>query len=200
MASVMNSPVEIDTWGRTVADGTGVNASDEALLPPSVALARRSHRDAAVARGSGNVESLFVRQAYRIGPLRLLAAFGVASELSEMLPCYRLPNTAPWFAGFANLHGSLVPVFDIAVFMGIAHEPKATPFLLVFGRGDGAVAVIVDGVPKRLRMTESDRVYLPALPMALDGYVPQAYLHDGTVWLEFDSARFIDALAKQLVV
>ena len=196
----MNSPMEIESWDPAVPNRTGTGASAEVLVPPSVALAPRSRREVTVARGSGNVESLIVRQAYRIGPLRLLAAFGVASELSEMLPCYRLPNTAPWFAGFANLHGSLVPVFDIAIFMGIAHEPKATPFLLVFGKGDGTVAVIVDGVPKRLRMTASDRVDLPALPKALDGYVPQAYLHAGVVWLEFESGRFIDALAEQLAV
>ncbi len=200
MASIMNSLVEIDAWEAAEPVAAGVNATAEALLPPSVALAPRTRHQAAVARGSGNVESLIVRQAYRIGPLRMLAAFGVASELSEMLPCYRLPNTASWFAGFANLHGSLVPVFDIAVFMGIAHEPKATPFLLVFGKGDGTVAVIVDGVPKRLRMTASDRVDLPALPKALEGYVPLAYLHDGTVWLDFDSGRFIEALAQQLAV
>ncbi len=196
----MNSTVAIDASEAAALGAAGVNISGEVLLPPSVALAHRSQHQGAAVRGTSNVESLIVRQAYRIGPLRLLAAFGEASELSEMVPCYRMPNTAPWFIGFANLHGSLVPVFDIATYMGIARDTKSTSFLLVFGKGDGAAAVIVDGVPKRLRMTESARVATPALPTALEDYVPLAYLHDGTVWLEFDHQRFIDVLAQQLAV
>ncbi|MFN0305344.1 MAG: chemotaxis protein CheW [Burkholderiales bacterium] len=200
MALIMNSTVAFDASDVAELESAGVNGHEEALLPPSVALARRSQHQGAAVRGSGNVESLIVRQAFRIGPLRLLAAFGEASELSEMVPCYRLPNTASWFTGFANLHGSLVPVFDIATYMGITRDTKSTPFLLVFGKGEGAAAVIVDGVPKRLRMTESDRADLPALPTALEDYVPLAYLQDGTVWLEFDHRRFIDVLAQQLAV
>lgn len=196
----MNSPVAFDASDLAELGSAVASVSEEALLPPSVALAHRSRHQGAAVRGASNVESLIVRQAYRIGPLRLLAAFGEASELSEMVPCYRLPNTAPWFTGFANLHGSLVPVFDIATHMGIARDTKASPFLLVFGKGDGAAAVIVDGVPKRLRMTESERADLPALPAALEDYVPLAYLHDGIVWLEFDHRRFIDVLAQQLAV
>ena len=200
MASIVNSPVAFDASDAAELGSAGVNEPAGALLPPSVALAHRSQHQRTALRGTSNVESLIVRQAYRIGPLRLLAAFGEASELSEMVPCYRLPNTAPWFTGFANLHGSLVPVFDIAPYMGIARDTKSTPFLLVFGKGDGAAAVIVDGVPKRLRMTESERADLPALPTALEDFVPLAYLQDGTVWLEFDHRRFIGALAQQLAV
>jgi twitching motility protein PilI len=200
MASIMNPLEEIDLPIAAEPGLDSINASGRALLAPSVALMAGAENRRSAARATRKVESLIVRQAFRIGPLRLLAAFGDASELSEMVPCFRLPNTAPWFAGFANLHGTLVPVFDLANFMGIERDHKASSYLLVFGKDETAAALIVDGVPKRLRMTEAERVDTPALPVALEDYVPLAYMHDGTVWLEFDHRRFIDVLAQQLAI
>jgi twitching motility protein PilI len=200
MASMMNPLEELDLPIAAEPGSDSINAPERALLAPSVALTARAENKRQAARGTRKVESLIVRQAFRIGPLRLLAAFGDASELSEMVPCFRLPNTASWFVGFANLHGTLVPVFDMATFMGIEHDAKASPYLLVFGKDDSAAALIVDGVPKRFRMTEAERVDTPALPAALEDYVPLAYMHDGTVWLDFDHRRFIEVLAQQLAI
>ena len=196
----MNPLEELDLPVAAEPGAASITATERALLAPSAALTARSQHRRTADRSARKVESLIVRQAFRIGPLRLLAAFGDASELSEMVPCFRLPNTASWFAGFANLHGTLVPVFDMAIFMGIEHEPKAAPYLLVFGTDESRAALIVDGVPKRLRMTESERIDTPALPDALQDYVPLAFSHDGTVWLEFDHRRFIDVLAQQLAI
>lgn len=168
------------------------------LVPPSVALdpafralnaANESVAEIAVTRTAVSLE----RQGFRVGPLNFLTAYDRASELSEMVPIYPLPNTASWFRGLATLHGNLVPVVDLASMVGVRRDTATKLFLLVLGHGDAAVAVLIDGLPARLKLDIESKEAPPSLPEVLTPYVAGAYIHEDSTWLEFDHEAFFAA-------
>lgn len=138
------------------------------------------------------------RQGFRIGSLALLTGYDQASELTEMTEIFRVPNTAHWFSGLANLHGNLVPVFDLAAYLGIPHGTGQKPMMLVWGRGDDAAAIVINGLPVRLELTDANRLELPAVAEALVDFVSAGYEHAGEVWLEFEYGRFFEAAAQKI--
>lgn len=54
----------------------------------------------------------------------LLLPLEQAGEISAIVPVLPVPHTLPWFAGVANLRGSLHGVIDLARFLGL---PDAAP-------------------------------------------------------------------------
>jgi len=138
------------------------------------------------------------RQGFRIGNLGLMVPFEDGSELTELPVVYRLPNAPAWFAGMSNLHGALVPVFDAAALLGCAHRSDAKPMLLVLGHGDERAGLVVDGLPKRLRLTDRDRLEHASVPEALAECVSDVWRVDGEDWMEFSHERFFDRLVAQL--
>jgi hypothetical protein len=96
-------------------------------LPPELAAL------AGVAPAEANPDDI-VRQAFRIGQMRLLSPFDVSSELVEMPPVYPLPRMPENLLGLINLHGRIVPLFDLAALRhaapaareahGAGHRPR----------------------------------------------------------------------------
>ena len=91
-----------------------------------------------------------VRQAFRIGHMRLLAPFATASELVEMPNVYPLPRMPANLLGLVNLHGRIVPLFDLAALFETQHLPREKRMLLVIGHGDAAAGIVIDGLPRRM--------------------------------------------------
>ncbi|NTU56185.1 MAG: hypothetical protein HGA79_08040, partial [Anaerolineales bacterium] len=70
----------------------------------------------------GKVKLIIAGGSYdKMGNITSLIRYENGSELSDMPAIYRLPNAPDWFAGVANLHGLLVPVFDLASYLGTQH-------------------------------------------------------------------------------
>ena len=82
-----------------------------------------------------------VRQAFRIGQMRLLTPFDVSSELVDMPTVYPLPRMPANLLGLVNLHGRIVPLFDLAALFETTHPPREKRMVLVIGHGDGRVQV-----------------------------------------------------------
>ncbi len=134
---------------------------------------------------------------YRVGDLRLLARYGVASQLSEMLPIFRLPGVPAGFKGLVNLHGNVIPVFDLTNWLGgnwkgVAHDLARKPMLLVLGTGSESVAVIVDGLPVRKRFLPDTEIEA-GHESALQAFAIKAYseVEEGEqqLWIELDERR-----------
>lgn len=179
------------------------------LLEPTVALLRgfvfeepaHSLAPALAATPAANdadSAATLLREGFRIGPLRLAIRYDEGNELTDMPPVYPLPRAPSWFRGMANLHGTLVPVFDTAALFGTAHEPDAKPMLLVLGHGDEKAGLVIDGLPVRLRLATADRIEDPAAPAALAGCVDHAYWSEGEDWMELRAGALLDRLAGEL--
>jgi twitching motility protein PilI len=139
-----------------------------------------------------------VRQGLRIGALGLMVKYEDGSELTEMPSLYRLPNSPDWFRGIANLHGMLIPVFDLSRYLDIASDPAAKPMLLVLAHGVNAAGVVVDGLPRRLRWTDDSRADTGAAPPQLAPHVRAAALIEGQLWFDLESAGLLDALEQAM--
>jgi purine-binding chemotaxis protein CheW len=142
--------------------------------------------------------AILLREGFRIGELRLMIRYQDGNELTDLPQVYLLPRAPAWFRGMANLHGTLVPVFDPAELFGVAHDESAKPMLLVLGHGDEKAGVVIDGLPQRLRLTESDRIEDAAVPPSLAGCVNHAYWSEGLDWMDLQVDRLLRTLAEEL--
>jgi purine-binding chemotaxis protein CheW len=65
---------------------------------------------------------------------------------------YALPITssAPWIRGVINLRGKIVPVCDLAMRLGLAHERSENAKIAVVETEGGTAGVVVDSVEEVL--------------------------------------------------
>ena len=133
-----------------------------------------------------------VRQAFRIGRMRLLAPFEVSSELTEMPTVFPLPRMPANLLGLVNLHGRIVPLFDLAALFETEHLPREKRMLLVIGHGNDAAGIVINGLPRRLVFLPEAQITPPALPAAAAGAVIASYLAGNDTWFEFDYAQLLE--------
>ncbi|HET7809097.1 MAG TPA: chemotaxis protein CheW [Steroidobacteraceae bacterium] len=137
-----------------------------------------------------------VRQAFRIGRMRLLAPFATASELTEMPNVYPLPRMPANLLGLVNLHGRIVPLFDLAALFETDHLPREKRMLLVIGHGNEAAGIVIDGLPRRMAFAPEAKIVPPTLPAAAAGAVRAAFAAGNDTWFEFDYAQLLDQLVS----
>jgi purine-binding chemotaxis protein CheW len=137
-----------------------------------------------------------VRQAFRIGHMRLLAPFATASELVEMPNVYPLPRMPANLLGLVNLHGRIVPLFDLASMFETQHLPREKRMLLVIGHGDGAAGIVIDGLPRRRVFRPESAIVPPTLPSAAATAVVATYADGQDAWFEFNYAQLLDQLVS----
>jgi twitching motility protein PilI len=140
--------------------------------------------------------SLIVRQAFRIGHMRLVAPFATASELVEMPNVYPLPRMPDNLLGLVNLHGRIVPLFDLASLFETTHLPREKRMLLVIGHGNDGAGVVIDGLPRRIVFSPEDQIIPPALPSGAAAAVTATYLQGKDAWFEFNYAQLLDQLVS----
>src|SRR5262245_5664280 len=132
-----------------------------------------------------------VRQAFRIGHMRLLAEFATASELVEMPNVYPLPRMPANLLGLVNLHGRIVPLFDLAALFETQHMPREKRMVLVIGHGNDAAGIVIDGLPRRMTFAPESRIVPPALPAGAAAAVTAAWLEGSHTWFEFDYSQLL---------
>ena len=137
-----------------------------------------------------------VRQAFRIGHMRLLAPFAIASELTEMPNVFPLPRMPANLLGLVNLHGRIVPLFDLAPLFETQHMPREKRMLLVIGHGVAAAGIVIDGLPRRMVFQPENEILTPALSAAATPAVVATYLQGSDAWFEFNYAHLLDQLVS----
>jgi twitching motility protein PilI len=169
-----------------------------ATFPLSLGLPPLPAELAALAQPGTGVENPdeIVRQAFRIGHMRLLAPFASASELVEMPNVFPLPRMPENLLGLVNLHGRIVPLFDLASLFATQHLPREKQMLLVMGHGDAAAGIVIDGLPRRMAFMPEAQIVPPALPAAAAAAVVASYVTGQDAWFEFDYAQLLDQLVS----
>ena len=172
-------------------------------LSPAAALNRYVPSERLAFAGAG-LERRQVQFGFRIGDFGLLVPTSTGTEVVKATTFARIPKSAPWLQGIYNLRGNLVPVIDLAVHLGIvrplgrADTPAAddsTPHILIFGKGDRAVGVTIDGFPQAL--TDLRPVSHPPDQQKLERlHVSAAFTTGADLWFEFDPESLFSALAQ----
>lgn len=139
------------------------------------------------------------RYGFRVDALGLLVEPGAGSEVMLIPRIAPLPGAPPGLLGLINLRGTLVPLYDLRSLLDLGSRPSATePLALVFGQGEDAVGIIIDGYPTALTaLRPLLRTDMPALPIALEKLSPVGYVQDDMVWLEFDHTAFFEELLRR---
>ena len=159
-------------------------------LPPELAAL------AGVAVGVEPNPDEIVRQAFRIGQMHLLAPFDVSSELVEMPTVFPLPRMPANLLGLVNLHGRIVPLFDLAALFETEHMPREKRMLLVIGHGNDAAGIVIDGLPRRMAFLPDAKIIPPALPAAAAAAVIDCFSAGNDAWYEFNYAQLLDQLVS----
>jgi twitching motility protein PilI len=130
------------------------------------------------------------RRGIRIGELKLLVPLDATSEVLEMPPLYRLPGAPPGIVGLANRHGRVVPVMDLSVFFEKPFDRAGRSWLLVCGRGDDAVGLVIDGLPERKSFVQDDEIGLSEIKHPVESYARTAYRSGKEIWVDIDTDEF----------
>lgn len=177
----------------------GFDFSPEEAAPGSApdphpdALARTQAHAASVRETSAQS-----RQGFRIGALNLMIGYTDASELADPPPLHRLPNAPHWFLGMSNLHGVLVPVFDLARWLGVERSASAKPMLLVLAHGLDAAGIVVDGLLERLHWSREQLADADLVPDGLAGIAPRAVLLGEQLWFDLEVSALLSQLETEL--
>lgn len=147
------------------------------------------------------------RQGVRIGDVGVMLTYEDSSELTDLPDLYYLPNAPVWVKGLANLHGNLVPVFDVAQYLGVQSSDQATgrmaggnkPMLLVLGHGADAAGVIIEGIPQRLVPMPQQRTDTDTAPPLLMPHIQAAYFINDHLWFDLDCNSLLDMLEQVMM-
>jgi purine-binding chemotaxis protein CheW len=99
--------------------------------------------------------------------------YGVAilnvQEIKGYAPVTPIPNTPPWVRGVMNLRGTIVPVIDLRLRLGMpAVDYGPFTVIVVLAVGAKVVGAIVDAVSDVLSIPEDQVQQTPDLGVAID--------------------------------
>jgi chemotaxis signal transduction protein len=98
--------------------------------------------------------------------------------------------------GLVNLHGRIVPLFDLAALFETEHLAREKRMLLVIGHGNAAAGIVIDGLPRRMAFEPDSQIVPPALPASAASAVIATYLVGKDAWFDFDYAQLLDQLVS----
>lgn len=127
------------------------------------------------------------RRGFQVGDLRLLVNLDATSEVAEMPPLFRLPGAPAGIKGLANRHGRVVPVLDLSILFGSKHDFAAKVWLLVCGRGDAAVGLVVESLPEHKKFAVEDEASLSDFTHPIATYAKAVYREGQDVWVDLDT-------------
>jgi len=121
---------------------------------------------------------------FRLGDVRLVAAFGEVNEILPFPQMTRVPSAQPWVLGLANVRGTLMPILDMGNFI----EGRTTPIhrrsrILVINRDKLAAGLLVDEVFGLRHFFEEEQTDMfPQISKELMGKLTGAYQQNDVYW------------------
>ena len=114
-----------------------------------------------------------------------------------------VPGAKRWLIGIANLHGHLLPLIDLKMFLGRGRTPlRRITRIIAINHHDVPAGIIVDEVRGFKRFFESEYVELaPETSIRCETYLRGAYDRGESTWSIFDfydlleSSAFLEAAA-----
>jgi chemotaxis signal transduction protein len=96
------------------------------------------------------------------------------------------------------LNGKLIPVFDLARYIGVDPDTGAKRMLLVLSRGSDAAGVIIDGLPARLRWSDAEYSGASAVQERLVPHLRGASMIGEWLWFDLDTHSLLGAIEQSL--
>ncbi len=174
------------------------SASDYLQLPPSLALQRDVGSVDLMTGGDDLLDHGRMRYGFQISGMGLLVDADTVAEVVPRPVPVRIPRTPAWFSGLTNLRGTLVPMFDLKLLLGL-HDQQSSyeSFALIVGQGEEAMGFFIEQYPMGLDGLEAV-VEKPPLPKMLMPFSGQAYFANDSIYVELNYSRFFSSLSARL--
>jgi chemotaxis signal transduction protein len=152
---------------------------------------------------------LKLAQGILCGAWALAFPFDWARQIVDEFELSPIPKAPDWLMGGVNVDGTILPVVDLARYLGtapvqaMAHQQRLligglTGGLLVDDTGD-AVALAFEGLPQQLSYEPRELTYAAALPARLRELCSAVCSNAaGQEYLEIDAQRLVSALSDEL--
>lgn len=136
---------------------------------------------------------------FAIGAHRFLASYVDAVEIEQVPVLARVPAAPAWMAGLANLHGGVLSVLDLRALLGepalqAQPAPGVEAMMLVLRHRKDRVAVLIDGMTRRMKLSAADAHPGAAATWFYEAFVTRAFSAGTEVWHELDYVGFLDGL------
>jgi len=146
-------------------------------------------------------KKLNLRYGFRLGKVNFLINQLTMCEVVKKPVIYSIPNTPSWVQGLINLHGILIPVFDIKRRIGEESndDDKKNDTLLIIDKGERAFATFIDGLPNSINLDDDDFTNISIPDDAAEiikKHIVEAFKLNKEVWLELNYDAFIKELTK----
>lgn len=152
--------------------------------------------DARKARTSGSADEMNKpgRYGYRVAGCGFLVGPQVDSEVVMAPAIFPVPKAPEWVLGLANIHGSIVPVFDLWKFVCTQRPERGACTVLVLNQNGTAAGLVIDNLPKPVPLDSHPVRTLPSAP-ALQPFLGRGVHALGCEWWEFDYQQFLAHLS-----
>lgn len=133
----------------------------------------------------------------RLGTHEVLVPIEEIAELMPPLPLTRVPGTKPWVLGICNLHGEILPVFDLSAFAtGVPTPPdERTNRILVVEQEGSRAGLLVEAVLGQRGIVEGDAGVLPAVDDGFTAWFAAGWMIGGQAWPVLGLRRLVDSAA-----
>lgn len=167
-------------------------------LSPSMALQRDVDSVDLMAGGDDLLDDGRMRYGFQIAGMGLLVDADTVAEVVPRPVPVRIPRTPAWFSGLTNLRGTLVPMFDLKLLMGLNDKLSGREsFALIVGQGEQAMGFFIEQYPAGLDGLEAVAEQ-PPLPKMLMPFSGQAYFANDSIYVELNYPRFFSSLSAKL--
>ena len=174
------------------------NAFDQGPVSPSTALQRDVDSVGLMSGGDDLLDEGRMRYGFQIAGMGLLVDADTVAEVVPRPVPVRIPRTPAWFSGLTNLRGTLVPMFDLKLLMGLNDKLSGREsFALIVGQGEEAMGFFIEQYPAGLDDLEPV-VEKPPLPKMLMPFSGQAYFSNDSIYVELNYPRFFSSLSEKL--
>jgi chemotaxis signal transduction protein len=139
-------------------------------------------------------------QAVRCGSRWIAFPYGWARAAVDHVELSAVPGAPAWLAGAANVEGQILPVLDLAAWLAPGSFVDAAAKdarLLVGGHGDDSVALLFQGMPRLVRVTQLTNTQAGA--DRLSPFVVGAATDDATT-LAVDAPVLVESLIAELAL
>lgn len=123
---------------------------------------------------------------------------GEVAEILEMTPIMPLPNVPSYILGLINLRGAIMPVIDLRVRFGLAHESSVTNRIIILKADQLIVGIIVDRIRELLRLDPGTFQPPPHAVAKIDAqYFKEVTPVQGDMLIILDSRRLVSDTARK---
>lgn len=172
-------------------DISSAESQSQQAFQALASLASISRRSARGLPAQVNIKPHWSGIGFELLGRRFVAPMGEVSEMQEVPGFTRLPGVKPWMKGVANVRGRLLPVCDLAVFMGDRiRKPRKQQRILILEDGDLYTGLLVDQVFGMQHFPEDTFASEPSTQTHQETpFVDGCFRHQGVEWVVFSPAK-----------